>query len=168
MRYTISIWFLAMASCLSVSAVAAESGFSGKYRVNGTDAKLNHMTVIPGGCFNDGIGLVFSERDVQIKPKGKLADVGFNVQMKNFGDAVAVLICARHDSWEVDHSNFNHSALKNAAGTWADQLKVEGMKVTNGEYSGRIVSIKDAAILGQPLEMDITFHAKAGSAEADH
>jgi hypothetical protein len=160
MRTAMSISSVVLISCLSANAFAAGSSFSGTYRVNGKDAKLNYMTVMPGGCFKDGIAFALSEKEVQPKPKESIGDVGFNAQMKSFGDAVVVTVCSRHDTWEVDHSNFSHSALKDAAGTWVDQLKVEGVTVANGEYSGHLVSIKDAKILDQPLEVNIVFHAK--------
>jgi hypothetical protein len=143
-----------------MDAFAVGSSFSGTYRVNGKDAKLNHMTVMPAGCFHDGVAFVLSEKEVQAKPKETIDDVGFNAQMGALGDAVVVKVCSRRDAWEVDNSNFSHSGLKPAAGTWVGQLKVEGMTVANGEYSGHVVSIKDAKILDQPLELDITFHAK--------
>ena len=95
----------------------------------------------------------------------QFADIAFTAQMDRFGDAIAAQLCLRHDAWEVVRSNFSHAGLKQAAGTWVAQLKVEGVTVVNGEYSGHLVSIKDAKILDQPLELNITFRAKP---PADH
>lgn len=162
MRTTKSILLAAVFACVSAHALAAGSSFSGTYRVNGKDAKLAHITAMAGGCFHDGVGILLTEKEVQAKPDENFGDISFKAQMSSFGDAIAVQICARHDTWEVDHTNLNHSAVKPAAGTWDKQLKVEGMTVANGEYSGHLVSIKDAKLYddGQPLEVNITFHAK--------
>jgi hypothetical protein len=151
-----------LVSALNSDAFAAAASFSGTYRVNGKDAKLNHLIAMPGkGCMfsDDAIGLVFSEKDVLVKPDENIGEVGFNAQMGQFGDAVSVRLCFKHDAWAVESSNYNHAGLNQAAGTWVDQLKIEGMTVANGQYSGHLVSIPDAKILGQPLELNITFHA---------
>ena len=54
-----------------------------------------------------------------------------------------------------------HSALRHdVAGTRANQLQIENMTASNGEYSGDLVSIEDAKIWDQLLELDLTFHVK--------
>jgi hypothetical protein len=163
MRITKSFFLVAIFSCVSAHVLADGSTFSGTYRVNGKDAKLNHMTVKPGGCmFGDGVAFVLSEKEVNAKPGEKFSDVAFNAQMGGFGDALAVQICSSHDTWKVENSNFSHSGLNHTSGTWVGQLKVEGLTVANGEYSGHLVSIKDAKLFddNQLLEVNITFNAK--------
>ena len=136
------------------------SNFSGIYRVNGKDATLTHMTVMSSGCFHDGIGFVLSEKEIKLKADEKFSDVGFNVQMGAYGDAIAVQVCTHGEAWRVDHSNFSHAGLKAAASTWVDQLRADGMSVTGGEYTGHVLTIKDARILDQPIEVDLKFRAK--------
>jgi hypothetical protein len=148
---------------LSISASAAGDTSSGFYRVNGKDAKLNYTMSRQGFCFKEGVEIVLSEKPVEEKDNNN--SVGFSAQMEQFGDAVAVNLCVSHDKWIVDASNFSHASLRHAGGTWVDQLKIENMTLSNGEYSGHLVSIKDAKILEQPLELDLTFRVKQPASE---
>jgi hypothetical protein len=137
-------------------AALAQGTLSGFYKANGKPAVLTQVTAHKGEPESGKpvTVLVFTTKDQANDPKA-----GFNALFGKYGDAVVVKVFSdgKIYSTDVRHSGLDLGPVPSA--TLFDVVQMKDFKMAGGEVSGRVIG--KAEIRGTPLEIDLTFKAKA-------
>jgi hypothetical protein len=138
-------------------AAAAAAAVSGTFTANGKPATLTIATAHKGDPFFDKpiIDLVLSA-GAQTGSDKPATDAMFG----QFGDALVAHI---EEDGTVTGVEFHHAGLKNPDGSVsvAGPIKMTDFKSAGGQLSGHLTSEGEIDILGDKVNIDLTFTAKA-------
>jgi hypothetical protein len=147
---------LAVTLALSVS-VAFGATFKGSFKANGADAKLAYLMTKKGTPFSGKpvTLLIFTEKDASKDP-----DPESNAQFGRLGDALVVHLEQDGDKWDVIGTEFMHASLKHSGASGAGIVAAENVKAAGGELSGHLFTKPGEDLFGEPIAVDLHFHAK--------
>ncbi len=133
---------------------AAVEGF---YRANGKDAAPVHARALKGDAHMDKptFKLVLSQKDAS-----KDARADFSAQMGDLGSALVVTLARGDQGYEVIGAQFAHPDLKRSGASSAGLVEARDVVVSAGEIRGRIVSVADAMLFDEPMDIDLKFQTK--------
>jgi hypothetical protein len=142
---------------LAVTTLLAAAPVEGTYKANGKDGKLAFVLAKKDEPFSGKpvTMLIFSEKDAS-----KDARPDFHAQMGNFGDALVVRLSQDGKEWQIIGSELAHSALKHSGVSASGIMSVKDVTIANGEISGHLMTDAKADIFGEPIVVDLKFHAR--------
>ena len=136
---------------------AADKPFSGSFKANGADAKLEHLIAVKDTLFDDrpATMLIFSEKSASSDAKAK-DDALFG----KLGDALIVRVVRDGEKWDTMGGNLVHASLKHSGVSASGIFRLSDAKLANGELSGHLTTKPGEDIFGEPISIDLTFHVK--------
>jgi hypothetical protein len=99
--------------------------------------------------------VVLSQKDAS-----KDARADFSAQMGDLGSALVITLARGDKGYAVVGAQFAHPDLKRSGASSAGLVETRDVVVSAGELSGRVVSIADAMLFDEPIEIDLKFKAK--------
>ncbi|MEZ5460670.1 hypothetical protein [Dokdonella sp.] len=147
-----------LTALLIFAATDAFAAVEGHYRANGTDAPPKYALAKWGDPYMDKptTKVILSEKDAS-----KESSPDFSAQMGDLGSAIVITLVASDDGYDVIGAEFAHPALKRSGVSSIGILEARDVVVANGTISGQIVSVADASIFDEPVEIDLKFSAKS-------
>jgi hypothetical protein len=144
---------LLMLAMTDANAAAVE----GYYRANGKDAPPAHALAHKGDAYMDKptFKLILSQKDAA---KDDRAD--FSAQMGDLGSALVITLVRGEEGYDVIGAQFAHPDLKRSGASSAGLVEARDIAVSDGEIHGRIVSVADAMLFDEPIEIDLEFQTK--------
>jgi hypothetical protein len=94
------------------------------------------------------------------KDPSKDARADFSAQMGDLGSALVITLARGDKGYAVVGAQFAHPDLKRSGASSAGLVETRDVVVSAGELSGRVVSIADAMLFDEPIEIDLKFKAK--------
>lgn len=144
---------------LGACAQAASPGgsASGSFRMQGKDATLSHSRAAPGRPFADEptIDIALTEKDASAADH-----LSFISASNTYGAALEVKIYKNEQgNYQVIGSGFGHPASKRPGAGGIGILDIRDVKVGGGRISGEVVSVPDASLFNESVEVDVRFDA---------
>jgi hypothetical protein len=147
---------LALVLALWLGAAFAAT-FKGSFKANGADAKLAYLLAKKGEPFSGKpvTLLIFTEKEAT-----KIAEPAARAQFGDLGDALVVHLAQDGDKWSVIGTEFMHASLKHSGASGTGIVEAENVNLSDGALSGHLLTKPGADLFGEPIAVDLRFHAK--------
>ncbi|MEO8010474.1 MAG: hypothetical protein ABI650_02395 [Dokdonella sp.] len=140
----------------TVAVQASEPAVTGFYRANGESVTPVHARAAPGERYMDAptYRIVLSEKDASSS-----RDAAFDAQMDKLRSARVIKLAESTDGFIVIGSEFAHPHLRRSGASASGILQALDVVVANGEIRGRLVSVADASLFDDSIEIDLEFRS---------